>query len=168
VRRARQRQDGSGHLAKELLAVAAESGGRRLRYGWTVGADSHLSTRIDALLASGALPRERGGTSLALAVVLGALAITAAAASVRFTPLHQQGPATGRWIIRRCMRCVTGTEPENTVLEREEQTEATEKFEQRSHEGTKDARRDHAAGLWPARLRRAGRTRSMAEIQAPA
>jgi beta-lactamase regulating signal transducer with metallopeptidase domain len=81
---------GPAIYAKELLAVAAESGGQRLRYGWTVGADSRLSTRIDALLASGAPSPDRSrGTSLALALVIGALAITTVAASVRFTPLSQ-------------------------------------------------------------------------------
>jgi beta-lactamase regulating signal transducer with metallopeptidase domain len=80
---------GPATYAKELLAVAAEAGGQRLRYGWTVGAASRLSARIDALLASGGSPlRPERGTRLARALVIGALAITAMAASVRFTPLN--------------------------------------------------------------------------------
>ena len=76
--------------ARELLAVAAESGGQRLRYGWTVGAGSRLSARIDALLASDASPSQPArGAGLALGVVIAALAVTAVAASVRFTPLSQ-------------------------------------------------------------------------------
>jgi hypothetical protein len=38
-------------------------------------------------------------------------------------------------------------------VEMREDSEATEKIKQRRHEGTKV----HGGGLWPARLRRAGR-----------
>ena len=84
---------GPAVYAQELLAVAAESGGQRLRYGWTVGAGSRLSARIDALLASDrSSPQQRGGARLALGVVMAALAVTAVAASLRFTPLTRSGP----------------------------------------------------------------------------
>ena len=84
---------GPAVYAQELLAVAAESGGQRLRYGWTVGAGSRLSARIDALLASDrSSPQRRGGARLALGVVAAALAVTAVGASLRFTPLTQSGP----------------------------------------------------------------------------
>ena len=85
---------GPAAYAQELLAVVAESGGRRLRYGWLPGAGSRLSARIDALLASDRMPREKGSAAgVALAVVIVALAVTCAATSVRVTPLAQIVPA---------------------------------------------------------------------------
>ena len=85
---------GPAAYAQELLAVVAESGGRRLRSGWLPGAGSRLSARIDALLASDRRPRETGSaTGVAFAVVIVALAVTCAATSVRVTPLAQIVPA---------------------------------------------------------------------------
>ena len=84
---------GPAAYAHELLAVVAESGGRRLRYGWLAGAGSRLSARIDALLASDPPREQRGAGGFALVVVIVALGVTCAAASVRFTPLAQLVPA---------------------------------------------------------------------------
>ena len=84
---------GPAVYAQELLAVAAESGGQRLRYGWTVGAGSRLAARIDALLASdGSSPQRGRGALLALGLVISALAVNAVAAPVRFSPLTQSRP----------------------------------------------------------------------------
>lgn len=76
--------DGRADYAGHLLDLAHTAGGRRVRYGWTLGATSRLRERIDALLDDGA-SAQRIGIALRIALVMAAIVATCAAAPIRFT-----------------------------------------------------------------------------------
>jgi beta-lactamase regulating signal transducer with metallopeptidase domain len=74
--------------ASDLLAFAGDAARRPPRYGWTVGATSRLSARVDALLsaaARGRSPQSKRAT-VPILVLLLALLCACAAASVRIAP----------------------------------------------------------------------------------
>jgi beta-lactamase regulating signal transducer with metallopeptidase domain len=86
--------DGRADYAGHLLDLAQTAGGRRVRYGWTLGATSRLRERVDALLDDGA-SAHRVGITLRIALVMAAIVATCAAAPIRFTFSRTTDIATG-------------------------------------------------------------------------
>lgn len=76
--------EGRAGYASHLLELAEAAAGRRVQYGWTLGATSRLRERVDALIDEQAPPRP---LAIAFRTIIVALAIVLAyaAAPVRFT-----------------------------------------------------------------------------------
>jgi beta-lactamase regulating signal transducer with metallopeptidase domain len=87
---ARAVADGRADYASHLLDLAQAAGGRRIRFGWTLGATSRLRERVDALLDdTPGTPRIGVAVRVTLAAI--AIAATCAAAPVRFSFARSAG-----------------------------------------------------------------------------
>ena len=76
--------DSRADYASHLLDLARTAGGRRVRYGWTLGATSRLRQRVDALIddRTAAHPLT---VHLRASIIVMAIFLTWAAAPIRFT-----------------------------------------------------------------------------------
>jgi beta-lactamase regulating signal transducer with metallopeptidase domain len=76
--------EGRADYAGHLLELAQTAAGRRVRYGWTLGATSRLRERVDALIDEQTATRPLA-IALRTIIVAVAIVLACAAAPIRFT-----------------------------------------------------------------------------------